>query len=201
MIRKLSLLVAGLSAAAGLFYVARTHPPSSTPSSTQTAIGGFNAPALRTVCVQPVQNLAKRPLDMAGLDEALVYQLKRAKVQAGITPSTPDGQAACDAFIYTEITEVAGKGRSHAELEFRVVMKDETPPRLSATAKGKSAAKLPSIEKSGFMPSSQPVIAPAAPAPGTGPEHDAIIAAFEDQASQIAAAQRWGFPPQAASTK
>jgi hypothetical protein len=194
--RKLALIAAGVVVAAGVFYVARTRSTPNSPS-TQSAIGGMNHPLLGSVCVQPVQNLAKRPLDMAGLDAALVYQLKRAKVPAELTVGEGAG---CDAFIYTEITEVAGKGRSHAELEFRVVMKDEVPPRLSSTARGKSDPKLPPMPRDSFLPASQP--AAAAPAsPASGPDRDAIVAAFEDQAKQIAAAERWGFPSQTSSAK
>jgi hypothetical protein len=140
-------------------------------------------------------------LDVAGLDAALVYQLKRAKVPAEIAPVDGGAEGECSAFVYTEIAGVAGTGRLHAELKFSVVMKNEIPPRLSSTAKGRSGSKLPVIPSEGFIPASQPFEASPVAQPGTGPERDAIVAAFVDQASQIAVAHRWGFPTQTSSAK
>jgi hypothetical protein len=69
------------------------------------------------------------------------------------------GDLSCAATTYTEITHVSQGQRVEAELEFRLVLAAEQAPRFSATAKGESDLG--------------------------GPQEDAIVAAFADQARKI----------------
>jgi hypothetical protein len=86
--------------------------------------------------------------------------------EAGFRPQRQGAQ--CDATVFTEIVAVSGRRRKNVDTEFRIVLSGEQIPRLCSSARGRS---------------------------GQGVIHDAILAAFAEQARQIREAQAKGMAP------
>jgi hypothetical protein len=93
-------------------------------------------PAGGTICVNPVQNLGERSVDMSRMDEELVAQVSKTGYRAGKLGE----METCDATAYTEIVHVGGHKRISVEVEFRILLSGEQIPRLVSTASGKKAA-------------------------------------------------------------
>ncbi|MBL8223008.1 MAG: hypothetical protein JNL62_27460, partial [Bryobacterales bacterium] len=110
------IAVGAVVAAGAIVYLSRT---STAPKveQTQGAIV-LKQPVVRgTFCVQPVSNNSQKPVQMDGVSEALVKEMKAAGIDAGLTSDMGGG---CDATVYTEIVEM---GRKSATVEFRVAAK------------------------------------------------------------------------------
>lgn len=135
------------------------------------------------ICVNPVKNLSGQAVDMDRIDEQLAAEIGKTGYRGAKI-----GDLACDAITYTEITHVSQGKRAQAELEFRLVLAGEQAPRFSATAKGQS-------ESGELRKFADPFVASANDKAQA--QHDAILAAFADQARKIQLAQRDGMAPYA----
>jgi hypothetical protein len=121
----------------------------------------------------------------------LVAQLQKVGFSANKV-STPNGKR-CDATINAELVEITGRGRKTARVDFRLTIAGEQPPRISASAHGKSSenaaqAAASTVKGNGFVAAqSKPSNAVA--------EREAMVAALTDQAQQIHDAYQRGLPP------
>jgi hypothetical protein len=185
--RKILLAGAGIALAGGLLYFARNgkQPP------VQQTLGLIktNRPVIDTICIENIQNLSHRPVNMTGIGDELAVQLQKVGFQAR-SISNPTDQH-CDATVNAEIVEISGRGRKTARLDFRLTLAGEQPPRISTSVEGKShdnsAQRITSNFKSMSLLASQPA--------DTSSEREAIIAALAEQAHQIDAAYKRGLPP------
>jgi hypothetical protein len=154
------------------------------------------APVVEKICVETIQNLSHQPVSMEGIDDALVAQLQKMGFQANrISPPNPKQ---CDATINAELVDIAGRGRKTARVDFRLTLVGEEPPRMSASAHGRSSKSAPivdsvvsimsSIRSMGFVQSQSKA------GQGTA-EREAILAALADQARLIKVAYQHGLPP------
>src|SRR5580700_7109975 len=125
----------GIVLAGGLLYFARDskQPP---VQQTQGLIKA-GTPVIENICVENIQNLSHQPVNMEGIDDELVAQLQRVGFSANKV-ATPNGKR-CDATINAELVEITGRGRKTARVDFRLTLAGEQPPRISASAHGKSA--------------------------------------------------------------
>ena len=141
---------------------------------TQGAIVLKNPKVPGSFCVQPVANNSQKTVEMDGVSESLVQELKAAGMEAGLTAAMGGG---CDATIYTEIVEM---GRKSATVEFRVAAKDNLVPVISATVKGKGDTR----EKAAAFTNS---FAPKQPKAKDrdAVERAALVSAFSEQARHI----------------
>jgi hypothetical protein len=130
------------------------------------------------VCVNPVQNLSGKTLDMSGIDDALAAQIREIGFKAG----SPGTLGICDATVYTEIVHIRGRRRVHIEIEFRLVLSGEQVPRLCSRATGKRIIPLAKFANS---------LIPIQHDRDIG-EREALLASFTEQALQIEAAQTDG---------
>jgi hypothetical protein len=151
------------------------------------------APVIENICVESIQNLSHQRVNIEGIDDELVAQLQKVGFQANRI-SAPDTKR-CDAVVNAELVDITGRGRKSARVDFRLTLAGEEPPRISASAHGKS-------------PKSAPMAAPVAlnfrpmefassqrKPDRTGTEREAIAAALADQAHQIKVAYQHGLPP------
>jgi hypothetical protein len=182
--KNFAFVLAGLAILGGLYYFARHNSPAAPDAQGRLAHAvSSTAPLVKTICVEPIQNLAHRDLNLLGADDELVAQLQKAGFSSSRKISSDGAQ--CDAFVNAELVEISGHGRKTARIDFRLTLNGETPPRISATATGKSDDGKLAKFASHFRP------AEAAP---QDPEHDAISAALSDQANQILTAYHRGLP-------
>jgi len=178
------LAVAAVAAllAIGIYYSTKsTRHPSDDPALSSLAKA---APVVKSVCVEPVQNLSKKPVAMDSVDDEFVAQLHRAGFES--RKSSASG-GACDAVTNAEIVEITGRGRKTARVDYRLTLTGEQVPRLSSKAEGKSGGD--SLDKT----LDQFTINPAAK-DEAGAEHQAVVAALARAASQIVAANNRGLP-------
>jgi len=179
----------GIVLAGGLLYFTRNskQPP---VQQTQGLIKA-GTPVIENICVETIQNLSHQTVNMEGVDDELVAQLQKVGFSANKVP-TPNGKR-CDATINAELVEITGRGRKTARVDFRLTLAGEQPPRISASAHGKSSenaaqAAASNVKGNGFVAAqSKPNNAQA--------EHEAMVAALTDQAQQIHDAYQRGLPP------
>jgi len=192
--KKLAFASAGIVVAAGLFFVARNaqQPPT---KQTQGSIYVRTSPKVESVCVKGVQNRSGHNIDMDGVDDEFVQQLKNTGFQAH---KLSDNAGACDATVYSEVSEIAGRSTKVAQVDFRLELANEQVPRLSATAKGKSgeaaneaqSAALARTSMSALEPNSKEQVKAAA-------ERQAVLVALSDAAQKINEANKRGLPVRA----
>jgi hypothetical protein len=186
--KKIVVAAAGIALAGGLLYFARNakQPP---VQQTQGLIRR-NAPLVETICVENIQNLSHQAVNMDGIDDELVAQLQKVGFQSRKI-SDPAGKR-CDATVNAELAEISGRGRKTARVDFRLTLAGEQPPRMSASAEGKSRDNSGSKFVSSFRPMT--VMASQKPDKASA-EREALVAAIEQQAHQIDAANKRGLPP------
>jgi hypothetical protein len=177
----------GLVLAGGLLYFARDskQPP---VQQTQGLIKA-GTPVIENICVENIQNLSHQPVNMEGIDDELVAQLQRVGFSANKV-ATPNGKR-CDATINAELVELTGRGRRSARVDFRLTLAGEQPPRISASAHGKSADSATQAVASNVKPTAFVEGKPS----NTNADHQAMVAALVDQAQQIHDAYQRGLPP------
>jgi hypothetical protein len=153
-------------------------------------------PVMENICVETIQNLSHQPVSMEGIDDELVAQLQKIGFHANRI-SAPNVKQ-CDATINAELVDITGRSRKTARVDFRLTLAGEEPPRMSASAHGRSSNSGPTVVSiiSGalnFRPmeftSSQNRPERAAA------EREAMVAALADQARQIKVAYQHGLPP------
>jgi hypothetical protein len=190
--RKTSMIALGLALAGGALYLALNtgHVPSENRDKlVRRDVPAAPAPVMQTVCVENIQNLSHQPVNMAGVEDELVVQLQKAGFQYSRKISE-DNSRQCDATINAELVEVSGRGRKTAKVDFRLTLTGEQPPRMSATAVGKSNDNQMAKFASSFRP------AEASPqSDKERAEHEALFAAVEQQAHLIQDAYKRGLPP------
>jgi hypothetical protein len=185
--QKIVIAAVGIVLAGGLLYFARNskQPP---VQQTQGLIKA-NGPVIENICVENIQNLSHQPVNMDGMDDELVAQLQKVGFSANKV-STPNGKP-CSATINAELVEITGRGRKTARVDFRLTLAGEQPPRISASAHGKSSENAAQAVASNVKPTafveSKPDKTPA--------EREATVAALTDQAVQIHDAYARGLPP------
>jgi hypothetical protein len=185
--QRILLIAAGIALAGGWLYFSRStnHSPL-TERETQRAM---TAPVVKTVCVDTIQNLSGKPVNMVGVDGELVAQLRKVGFPSSRMLAQENGPK-CDAVVNGELVELSGRGRKTAHVDFRLTLTGEEPPRISSSAAGKSSDNRIAKFASSFRP-----------AQSTGQseqeraEHEAVFAAIEQQAIQIQAAYERGLPP------
>ncbi len=193
--KKIVVAAVGIVLAGGLLYFARNskQPP---VQQTQGLIKA-GTPVIENICVEAIQNLSHQTVNMDGIDDELVAQLQKVGFSANKV-STPNGKR-CDATINAELVEITGRARKTARVDFRLTLAGEQPPRISASAHGKSydnpaAAAVGNLKPNGFVEAqSKPNNAQA--------EHQAMVAALTDQAQQIHDAYQRGLQPWVAAEK
>ena len=129
------------------------------------------------ICVQQVGDYSKKSLEMQGVDELLVEQLRRAGLDATLAAAAGE---TCDATVHTEIVEI---GRKSAAVDFRLAAKSQQMPILSASVKGKSDGQSASGATgpgNSFLPKAKTA------QDGDAAVKGALASAFEEQASRIA---------------
>ena len=156
------------------------------------------APVMENICIENIQNLSHRPVNMEGIDDELVVQLQKVGFQANRI-SAPHGKP-CDATVNAELVEITGRGRKSAQVDFRLTLAGEEPPRMSASAHGKSSKPAPkAISVVSSFRETEP--GPSRKKPDqAGAEREAIVAALADQAHQIKNAYQRGLPPWLSAT-
>jgi hypothetical protein len=184
--KKIVIAAVGIVLAGGLLYFARNskQPP---VQQTQGLIKA-GTPVIENICVEAIQNLSHQTVNMEGVDDELVAQLQKVGFSANKV-STPNGKR-CDATINAELVEITGRGRRTVRVDFRLTLAGEQPPRISASAHGKSAdsakAVASNVKPTAFV-ESKPT--------NTNADHEAMVAALVDQAQQIHDAYQRGLPP------
>jgi hypothetical protein len=169
--------------AIGVYYTIKdTRHPADDPALSSIAKA---APSVKSICVEPVRNLSKKPVAMDNVDDELVAQLHSAGFESRKISA---GGAACDAVTNAEIVDITGRGRKTARVDYRLTITGEQVPRLSSTAEGKSGGD--SLDKT----LDQFTINPGSKQED-GAAHHAIVAAFAKTAAQIDAANKRGLPP------
>ena len=137
---------------------------------------------VKSICVEPIQNLSHKPVAMDGIDDELVTQLHKVGFESR---KTSDG-GQCDAVTNAEVVDVSGRRRKTARVDFRLTLTSEQAPRMSSSVEGKSGGKTDDpLEKS----MSEFAVNPDAKE-AVGTEREAIVAALEKTASQIDAANK-----------
>src|SRR5580692_6548154 len=101
------------------------------------------APVMEKICVETIQNLSRQPVSMEGIDDELVAQLQKIGFQANRIP-TPNSER-CDATINAELVDISGRSRKTARVDFRLTLAGEEPPRMSASAQGRSSTSAPMV--------------------------------------------------------
>jgi hypothetical protein len=186
---KIIVAGAGIVLAAALFYFARN---TKQPPVQQTQ--GLIRPDARTVnivCVETIQNLTHQPVDMDGVDDELVAQLQKVGFQSRKASDVAGKQ--CEATVNAELAELSGRGRKTARVDFRLTLAGEQPPRMSSSAEGKSIGDGSKFTMA-FVASKQKQ-------EKTTAEREAIVAALQQQAIQIDAANKRGLPAWLPSSK
>jgi hypothetical protein len=154
------------------------------------------APVMEKICVETIQNLSHQPVSMEGFDDELVAQLQKIGFQAKRV-SAPDPKQ-CDATINAELVDITGRSRKTARVDFRLTLAGEEPPRMSASAQGRSSKSAPMVVS---VPSIMSNFRPMGFASSqrqkdtTGVAREAVVAALADQAHQIKVAYQRGLPP------
>jgi hypothetical protein len=185
--KKLIFVAVGVVVVGGFLYYTRTAKQA--PTQQKETLVTAKGPVIDTVCVENIQNLSHQPVNMDGIDDELVAQLQKVGFNAHKI-ANPDGKP-CGATINAELVEISGRTRKTARVDFRLTLAGEEPPRISASAQGKSGAK--SAPK--LASNLRPMTLMASQPDKTGAEREAIIAALEQQASQIDTAYRRGLQP------
>jgi hypothetical protein len=186
---KIIVAGAGIVLAAALFYFARN---TKQPPLQQTQ--GLIRPDARTVnivCVEIIQNLSHQVVDMEGVDDELVAQLRKVGFQSHRVPDIAGRE--CEATVNAELVELSGRGRKTARVDFRLTLAGEQPPRLSSSAEGKSVGDGSKFTMA-FVASKQMQ-------EQTSAEREAICAALQQQAIQIDVANKRGLPAWLPATK
>lgn len=191
MTKRILLAAAGIALAGGIFYFSRTvnHSPVASRE-----IQGVIAvpPSLNTVCVEHIQNLSGKPVNMDGVDQELVAQLRKVGFPSPRTVADDTGPR-CDATVNAELVELSGRGSKTARIDFRLTLRGEEPPRISASVTGKSANNRIAKFASGFLPAESVKQNPKSDEELAA--RDAVIAAIEQQATRIRSAYLLGLPP------
>src|SRR5580704_3658817 len=169
----------GIVLAGGLLYFARNskQPP---VQQTQGLIKA-GTPVIENICVETIQNLSHQTVNMEGVDDELVAQLQKVGFSANKV-STPNGKR-CDATINAELVEIAGRGRKTARVDFRLTLAGEQPPRISASAHGKSAEN--AVQAAASTGKGNGFVASQSKPSNTAAEREAVVAALTDQVQQI----------------
>jgi hypothetical protein len=154
------------------------------------------APVVERICVETIQNLSRQSVSMEGIDDELVAQLQR--VGFGANRISAPNPTRCDATINAELVDITGRSRKTARVDFRLTLAGEEPPRMSASAHGKSSKSAPMVVSIASIMSSfksmELVSSQNKPDKGTA-EREAMVAALADQARQIKVAYQHGLPP------
>ncbi len=141
-------------------------------------------PAVKSICVTPIQNLSHKKVAMDGVDDELVSQLHKVGFESR---KISDGGSQCDATTNAEVVDVTGRTRKTARVDFRLTLASEQVPRMSSSVEGKSGAG--SLEKTVSEFSINPDTKET-----SGAEREAIVAALGKTAAQIDAANKRGLP-------
>jgi hypothetical protein len=180
---KLGIAAVAILLAIGAYYSIRNGKHDPAPGSIVKA-----TPVVKSICVEPVQNLSHKPVAMEGVDDELVAQLHKVGFESR-KKSASGGQ--CDAVTNAEVVDVTGRGRKTARVDFRLTLTSEQVPRMSSSVEGKSGIKQQApLEKSIGEFAVNPE-----PKESMGAEREAIVAALAMTASQIDAANKRGLPP------
>jgi hypothetical protein len=185
MTKILAVSAAAILLAAGLYYSTRT-AKNAPADSTQGTIAKAT-PVVKSICVQPIQNLSHKTVAMDGIDDELVAQLHKVGFDSR---KLSDAGGQCDATTNAEVVDVKGRGRKTARVDFRLTLTNEQVPRMSSSVEGKSGSKADPLAKSMSEFAVNPDTKESA-----GAERDAIVAALEKTAAQIDAANKRGLPP------
>lgn len=102
-----------------------------------------------TVCVRHVAVYTEKKVELAGSETALVNQLRGVGLDAKLESEAAGN---CAATVYTDISELGGRGEKTAAVAFRLLLKGEEVPVLSAEVKGKSGAAAKAMPKNSFLP-------------------------------------------------
>jgi hypothetical protein len=186
------MIALGIVLAGGALYLAFNtgHVPSENQDKlVRRDVPAAPAPVLQTLCVENIQNLSHQPVSMTGIEDELVVQLQKAGFQYSRKISEDNGRQ-CDATINAELVEVSGRGRKTAKVDFRLTLTGEQPPRMSATAVGKSNDNQVAKFATSFRPAEA---SPQSDKERT--EHEALFAAVGQQAHLIQDAYKRGLPP------
>jgi hypothetical protein len=180
------LVIAGLVAAAGVFYLSRTeYPPKN--EQVQGALGGRRLAHGATVCVNGIQNLSEQKPNLEGIDDDLVGQLNKVGYRARLLSGqgkhdAPGAAGTCEATVFGEIVNLKGKDKAEAEVEFRLMIAGDQTPFLSSMAKGKGTDPVAENMILSAAPGKKPGVTRRDPAVV---QREAIVAAFADAARQI----------------
>jgi hypothetical protein len=181
----------GIVAAAGLFFVARNaqQPPA---KQAQGSLYVRTSPKLESICVKGVQNRSGRQIDMTGIDDVLVAEIKKTGLQSR---KLADASGGCDATVYSEVANISGRKSKTAEVDYRLELANEQAPRISATAKGKSGEEAPDSASAVEAASTD---VPAKKQAQAEAERKAVLVALGDVAQKISIANKQGLPERAA---
>lgn len=130
-----------------------------------------------SICVQPVSNKSINYIEMNGVDEALVHQLRRFGFEAELASKSP---RACDSTVHTQILNISGGVKKTATLEFRLVSKNDTISVPFVSAEGRGESPDLSLAASTIAAANGFVNKELSTA-----EREALKAAFMEQARQI----------------
>jgi hypothetical protein len=182
---KLAIAAVAILLGVGVYYAVRNakHPVDDPVLSSIVKA----TPVVKSICVEPIQNLSHKSVAMDGIDDELVAQLH--KVGFDSRKKSDGGQ--CDAVTNAEVVDVTGRARKTARVDFRLTLTTEQVPRMSSSVEGKSGSKKGDpLEKSMDEFAVNPD-----PKETVGAEREAIVAALGITAQQIDAANKRGLPP------
>lgn len=145
-----------------------------------------NAPVVKSICVEPIQNRSNKALVMDGVDDEFVAKLRNTGLTAR---KISDAGGQCDANTNAEIVDISGRGRKTARFDFRLTLTGEQVPRMSSSVEGKSGGKGDTFDKS-----MSEFAVNVDPKEQNSAEREAIVAALEKGAAQIDAANKRGMP-------
>jgi hypothetical protein len=180
---KLGIAAVAILLAVGAYYSIRNAKHNPAPGSLVKA-----TPVVKSICVEPIQNLSHKPVVMDGVDDELVAQLHKVGFESR---KISDGGSPCEATTNAEVVDVSGRGRKTARVDFRLTLASEQVPRMSSSVEGKSGMK----QKAPLENSISEFAVNPDPKESGGAEREAIVAALEKTASQIDAANKRGLPP------
>ncbi len=147
---QLGAVAAVIVAAVGMVWYVTKSQPAPKVEEAQGIIGlKQQKAAAGTICVRPVAVYAEKKVELAGSEAALVSQLRSVGLDAKLE-SEAGGD--CAATVYTDISELGGRGEKTAAVAFRLLLKGEEVPVLSAEVKGKSGAAAKAMPKNSFLP-------------------------------------------------
>lgn len=186
--KKIVFAAAAIVLAGGLLYFVRhTKQP---PKEQTLGLIGRPRPVVETICTENIQNYSHQPVNMEGIDDALVAQLQKVGFKSSRKIGDPG--RACDATMNAELVEISDHSRKTARVDYRLTLAGEIPPRISASVEGKSAdgssAKFASNFKAAELVAAQKPDKMAA-------NREALVAALAEQARQVQEAYRNGMQP------